>query len=146
MADKALVYRVSFDGLDKQVDAIGKVDRELSNLSATVKDQRKSLEILEKTNQKNTQVYADLTNELGKNIVQQRNLTKEKGDLIRQTQNEAKVNNENEGSIVSLRAQLSTLTKTYNNLTKAERESAKGQDVQKQAKALSDELKSLEAQ
>lgn len=142
--DKALVYRVSFDGLDKQIDAIGKVDRELSNLTATVKDQRKSLEILEKKNQKNTQVYADLTNELGKNIVQQRNLTKQKGDLIRETQNEAKVNQENEGSIVSLRAQLSNLTKEYNNLTKAERESARGQDVQKQAKALSDKLKSLE--
>lgn len=145
MADKALVYRVSFDGLDKQIDAIGKVDRELSNLTATVKKDRAELEMLERTNQKNTQRYADLTNELGKNIVQQRNLTKQKGDLIRETQNEAKVNQENEGSIVSLRAQLSNLTKEYNNLSKAERESAKGKDVQNQAKAISDELKKLES-
>ena len=145
MAEKSLVYRINFDGLEAQAAAIGKVDNELTNLNQTIKRNRADLVNQTELNMQNTQAYADLTEELGKNIVQQRNLTKTKGDLIRETQNEAKVLKENEGSIVSLRAQLSNLTKEYNNLTKAERESAKGKDVQNQAKAISDELKKLES-
>jgi hypothetical protein len=145
MAEKSLVYRINFDGLEAQAAAIGKVDNELTNLNQTIKKNRADLVNYTELNMQNTQAYADLTEELGQNIVQQRNLTKAKGDLIRETQNEAKVLKENEGSIVSLRAQLSNLTKEYNNLTKAERESAKGKDVQNQAKAISDELKKLES-
>jgi hypothetical protein len=145
MAEKSLVYRINFDGLEAQAAAIGKVDNELTTLNQTIKKNRADLVNYTELNMQNTQAYADLTAKLGENIVQQRNLTKAKGDLIRETQNEAKVLNENEGSIVSLRAQLSNLTKEYNNLTKAERESAKGKDVQNQAKAISDELKKLES-
>jgi hypothetical protein len=145
MAEKSLVYRINFDGLEAQAAAIGKVDNELTTLNQTIKRNRADLVNYTELNMQNTQAYADLTEELGQNIVQQRNLTKAKGDLIRETQNEAKVLKENEGSIVSLRAQLSNLTKEYNNLTRAERESAKGKDVQNQAKAISDELKKLES-
>ena len=145
MAEKTLVYRINFDGLEAQAAAIGKVDSELTALNQTIKGQRDELSKQRAANEQNTQAYADLTAKLGENVVQQRNLSKAKGDLIRETQNEAKVLKENEGSIVSLRAQLSNLTKEYNNLTKAERESAKGQDVQNQAKAISDELKKLES-
>jgi hypothetical protein len=145
MAEKTLVYRINFDGLEAQAAAIGKVDGELTALNQTIKDQRSGIKQLQELNQQGTQAYADLSAKLGENIVQQRATTKAKGDLIRETQNEAKVLKENEGSIVSLRAQLSNLTKEYNNLTKAERESAKGKDVQNQAKAISDELKKLES-
>jgi hypothetical protein len=145
MAEKSLVYRINFDGLEAQAAAIGKVDNELTTLNQTIKKNRADLVNYTELNMQNTQAYADLTAKLGENIVQQRNLTKTKGDLIRETQNEAKVLKENEGSIVSLRAQLSNLTKEYNNLTRAERESAKGKDVQNQAKAISDELKKLES-
>ena len=145
MAEKTLVYRINFDGLEAQAAAIGKVDNELTTLNQTIKKNRADLVNLTELNDQGTAKYRDLTDELGRNIVQQRNLTKTKGDLIRETQNEAKVLKENEGSIVSLRAQLSNLTKEYNNLTRAERESAKGKDVQNQAKAISDELKKLES-
>lgn len=145
MAEKSLVYRINFDGLEAQAAAIGKVDNELTTLNQTIKKNRADLVNYTELNMQNTAAYRDLTEKLGENIVQQRNLTKTKGDLIRETQNEAKVLKENEGSIVSLRAQLSNLTKEYNNLTRAERESAKGKDVQNQAKAISDELKKLES-
>jgi len=145
MAEKTLVYRINFDGLEAQAAAIGKVDNELTTLNQTIKKNRADLVNYTELNMQNTAAYRDLTEKLGENIVQQRNLTKQKGDLIRETQNEAKVLKENEGSIVSLRAQLSNLTKEYNNLTRAERESAKGKDVQNQAKAISDELKKLES-
>jgi hypothetical protein len=145
MAEKSLVYRINFDGLEAQAAAIGKVDGQLTALNQTVKEQREELSKQRAANEQNTQAYADLTAKLGENIVQQRSLSKAKSDLIRETQNEAKVLKENEGSIVSLRAQLSNLTKEYNNLTRAERESAKGKDVQNQAKAISDELKKLES-
>ena len=145
MAEKTLVYRINFDGLEAQAAAIGKVDGELTALNQTIRDQRSGIKQLQELNQQGTQAYAYLSAKLGENIVQQRATTKAKSDLIRETQNEAKVLKENEGSIVSLRAQLSNLTKEYNNLTRAERESAKGKDVQNQAKAISDELKKLES-
>lgn len=144
MAEKTLVYRINFDGLEAQAAAIGKVDGELTALNQTIKDQRSGIKQLQELNQQGTQAYADLSEKLGKNIVQQRATTKAKSDLIRETQNEAKVLKENEGSIVSLRAQLSLLTKEYNNLTKAERENTKGNDLQIKARAISDELKKLE--
>jgi hypothetical protein len=144
MAEKTLVYRINFDGLEAQAAAIGKVDGELTALNQTIKDQRSGIKQLQELNQQGTQAYADLSAELGKNITQQRATSKAKSDLIRETQNEAKVLKENEGSIVSLRAQLSLLTKEYNNLTKAERENTKGNDLQIKARAISDELKKLE--
>ena len=145
MAEKTLVYRINFDGLEAQAAAIGKVDGQLTALNQTLSEQREGLKRLQAANQQGTQDYVDQTDKIGKNILEQRALSKAKSDLIRETLNESKVLKENEGSIVSLRAQLSNLTKEYNNLTKAERESAKGKDVQNQAKAISDELKKLES-
>lgn len=50
----------------------------------------------------------------------------------------------NEGSIIQLRESVKTLNQSYINLTKAERESAKGIDLQKKIRAQTDELKNLE--
>ena len=52
----------------------------------------------------------------------------------------------NSGSIVQLRESVKTLNQSYINLTKAERDSAKGKDLQKKIRAQTDELKKLEGQ
>ena len=145
MAEKQLVYRISFEGLDAQAAAIGQLDTELSSLNQTVKKQRDDLKLLTQLNQKDTEAYKQLSNELGKNVIQQRQLSQQKSQVIRDTQNEIKSNKEASGSINQLRAQLSLATKEYNALSKAERENINvGGSLQKSIKATSDQLKNLE--
>lgn len=139
-----LIYRIKFEGLDAQAQAIGQLDGEISQLNATVRAQREAQKLLSQANKEGSDQYKELEQSIGQNLVASRNLAKQKSDLIRETQNEAAANQKSEGSIVSLRAQLAILTKEYNNLSKAERDAGKGKDIQNQARAISDELKNLE--
>lgn len=64
--------------------------------------------------------------------------------LNKQIENERKEQSELEGSLVSLRARLSNLTSAYDNLSRAERESAKGKELQTKINAVINELKEAE--
>ena len=67
----------------------------------------------------------------------------------KELQNNLKVekanNEEREGSMVSLRAQLSNLTKEYDNLSKAQREGAKGKELAASINNITTEIKEAEA-
>lgn len=65
-------------------------------------------------------------------------------ELSRQVQNNIKDQRSLEGSLVSLRAQLSNATKEYDNLSRAEREGAKGRELKKHINEITDELKGAE--
>ena len=62
----------------------------------------------------------------------------------KEVQNNIKQQQSAEGSLKSLRAQLSNLTKQYDELSKAEREGAFGKDLQKQINDITNELKGAE--
>lgn len=64
--------------------------------------------------------------------------------LNKQIQNERKEQTELEGSLVRLRAELSNLTASYDRLSRAERNSAKGKEMQDKINAITDELKEAE--
>lgn len=64
--------------------------------------------------------------------------------LEKEIKNNIKTEQEHEGSLVSLRASLSNLTKEYDNLSRAEREGAKGKEFQDKINAVTDELKEAE--
>lgn len=64
--------------------------------------------------------------------------------LNKQIQNERKEQMELEGSLVRLRAELSNLTASYDRLSRAERNSAKGKEMQDKINAITDELKEAE--
>ena len=64
--------------------------------------------------------------------------------LSKQIQNERKEQTELEGSLVRLRAELSNLTASYDRLSRAERNSAKGKEIQDKINAITDELKEAE--
>lgn len=64
--------------------------------------------------------------------------------LNKQIQNERKEQMELEGSLVRLRAELSNLTASYDRLSRAERNSAKGKEIQDKINAITDELKEAE--
>ena len=65
-------------------------------------------------------------------------------ELSKEVQNNIKVEKEQEGSLKSLRAELSNATKKYDAMSKAEREGAKGQELKKHINEIADELKEAE--
>lgn len=66
--------------------------------------------------------------------------------LQKEIQNNVRTENEQEGSLKQLRAQLSNATKAFDELSRAERESAKGQEMAKHINKITDELKLAEEQ
>ena len=64
--------------------------------------------------------------------------------LQKEIQNNVRTENEQEGSLKQLRAQLSNATKAYDEMSRAERESSKGQEMQEQIQDLIEELKEAE--
>lgn len=64
--------------------------------------------------------------------------------LKKELQNNVRQEQEMEGSLKQLRAQLSNATKAFDEMSKVERESAKGRELQNHIKELSDEIKEAE--
>lgn len=64
--------------------------------------------------------------------------------LQKEIQNNVRTENEQEGSLKQLRAQLSNATKKYDEMAKAEREGAKGQDLAKHINEITEKLKLAE--
>lgn len=64
--------------------------------------------------------------------------------LQKEIQNNVRTENEQEGSLKQLRAQLSNATKAYDEMSRAEREGAKGQEMQEHIQDLIEELKEAE--
>lgn len=64
--------------------------------------------------------------------------------LQKEIQNNVRTENEQEGSLKQLRAQLSNATKAYDEMSRAERESSKGQEMQEHIQDLIEELKDAE--
>lgn len=64
--------------------------------------------------------------------------------LQKEIQNNVREEQQQEGSLKSLRAQLSNATKAYDELSRAERNGAKGQELQKHIKEITRELKLAE--
>ena len=65
-------------------------------------------------------------------------------ELRKEVQNNIKTEKELQGSLTQLRAALSNLTAQYDKLSQAERENAKGQQLQKRIKAITEQLKGAE--
>jgi myosin heavy subunit len=64
--------------------------------------------------------------------------------LQKEIQNNVRTENEQEGSLKQLRAQLSNATKAYDEMSRAERDSSKGQEMQEHIQDLIEELKEAE--
>lgn len=74
----------------------------------------------------------------------QKQYSAEVRDLSKEIQNSINKTKEQEGSLKSLRAELSNTTKEYDSLSRAEREGAKGKELQDKINRITDELKEAE--
>lgn len=73
-------------------------------------------------------------------------MSREVQELSKEIQNNIKMDTEQKGSLRALRAELSNLTKEYDSLSEAERNSAQGMELQNKIQSLMGEIKGSEEQ
>lgn len=106
-----------------------------------VKDAEKELKIQRKEGKVSAEEYSKQMALLNQ---QQRATSAAYRSLTKEVQNNIKVEKQKEGSLASLRAQLSNTTKAFDNLSRAERNSATGRDLQAKINGLTTEIKNAE--
>lgn len=132
--DHILNIQVSYD---KAVEGIKAYRGQIMQLKAREKELAQELE----DGQISQQEY-DKELEIG--IVAQKNYKDEIRALQKEIQNNIRQQEQQEGSLKQLRAELSNATKAYDELSAAERNGAKGQELQKHIKDITAELKGAE--
>lgn len=131
---RILDIKVKYKDAIQSIASYKKKIDELKAAEAELKEQKKAGAITDEEYQKQMVATDSVITQYKDNI---RVLRKELQNNLRQEQ-------ENEGSLKSLRAQLSNATKAYDELSKAEREGAKGQALQKHINDITEELKLAE--
>lgn len=130
IVDIQVKYQEAVDAMGKYRAAINEAREQLKSLKQDLKDGKITQEDY------NRQSEASRT------------FMKQQGDAIntlsRQVQNQIKVQHENEGSLKQLRAELSNATASYDAMSRAERDSAKGQELKNHIVQISNELKNAE--
>ena len=112
--------------------------RGIQQLNAAIEQNTNDLKQMAAEGQKGSKGYAVLEQ-------QTKALKKEKQDLSRAVQNEIKQQTSLDGSLRSLRAELSNLTQQYDKLSRAERENVNvGGKLQKQINQVTNEIKRAE--
>ena len=110
----------------------------LASLNSQIEQNTKELNSMAKAGEKGTKAYADLEQET-------KSLKTQKRDLSQMVQNEIKQQTTLDGSLRSLRAELSNLTKRYDALSKAERENVDvGVKLKNQINQVTNEIKRAE--
>ena len=131
---RILDIKVKYKDAIQSITSYKKKIDELKAAEADLKEQKKAGAITDEEYQKQMVATDSVITQYKDNI---RVLRKELQNNLRQEQ-------ENEGSLKSLRAQLSNATKAYDELSKAEREGANGQKMQEHIQDLIEELKEAE--
>ncbi len=85
--------------------------------------------------------YATTITAIGEQVKDYKGTVRE---LSKEVQNNIKTEKEQEGSLRSLRAQLSNATKAYDSLSEAERKGAKGQELKRHINEITDKLRGAE--
>ena len=110
----------------------------LKDLNAQIDANKTRMKELAAANQKGSAEYAKLEQ-------QTKALSQTKQYLSKETQNEIKLEYEEEGSLRKLRAELSKATQEFDKLSRAERENgARGKELKAQINSLTNEIKAAE--
>lgn len=131
---RILDIKVKYKDAIQSIASYKKKIDELKAAEAELKEQKKAGAITDEEYQKQMVATDSVITQYKDNI---RVLRKELQNNLRQEQ-------ENEGSLKSLRAELSNATKAYDEMSRAERDSSKGQEMQEHIQDLIEELKEAE--
>lgn len=137
MTDKDVILNIKTN-FAENIDQLAKLQKELDDLkvaelqlNAAVKSGTKTREEADK--------------ELEALAAQVRNVKNEQREYRREIDNEIKKHQEAEGSIKQMRLELAAMRKEYEEMSKAERQSASGDELLTKIQSTTDELKKLEA-
>lgn len=129
----------------------GAAIKRIADLSRLIDDNKKHVKELQKAIKEldtTSDDYAEQVQAIGEEIAATNAQTSEykrtMGDLNRVVANTVRENMNNEGSLKSLRAELSRLTNEYDSLGKAQREGLEGQELKNRISVVTDELKEQE--
>lgn len=132
-ASTVLEFKVDYD---KAYNDIAELNIKLDEQKQKVKDLNE-----EYKDQGKTREYYK---ELAKIKEQTKDYNDQLKSLTKSIENEKKANDLKQGSLVSLRAQLSNLTKAYDQLSETERKEGEGKELQKKISEVYNELKRAE--
>lgn len=134
--------------VEAAIKSMAELTEELEKSKAAEKNLRDQLDKLKENEKENADAIRAKKEEIIKVKEEQKSYAAQIREISTTVQNEMKVereaNQNREGSIKQLRAELSNLTKQYDGLSKAEREGAKGSDLKKHINELTDEIKTAE--
>lgn len=123
----------------------------IANLNVAIEKQRqyqkelqKQIKELSETEGENSDAVIELQNAYVLSQQKVKDYQSQVQGLSRTVQNQLKIDRENMGSMTQLRAQLSNLTKAYDELSQEEREAAKGQELKDKINEITDALKNTE--
>lgn len=138
MADTKDVILNIKTNFSENIDQLARLQKELDDLKVA----ELQLNAAVKTGTK-TREEAD--KELEALAAQVRNVKNEQREYRKEIDNEIKKHQEAEGSIKQMRLELTAMRKEYEEMSKAERNSAKGDELLTKIQSTTDELKKLEA-
>lgn len=124
---------------DKAVTAIAEYNRLIDEQKQYQKD-------LAEQYKKGEISQSDYYKAMAKSKEETKVYTRQVQELSKEVQNNIKADTEKKGSLRALRAELSNVTKAYDSLSKEERQTARGLELQGKIQDLSNELKNTEAQ
>ena len=126
--------------LEIKVDSAQAVQA-IADYSAKIELLKQRESELKKEIAKSGDITGEQANKLAQLGEQRKAYTRLMQESSKEVQNNIKASKSQEGSLKSLRAELSNLTKQYDELGRAERESAEGKDLQAKINAITGELK-----
>ena len=139
--EKILQIRVN---TDDAVKTMAELNKELQSLKDHEKDLQKEIKELSKDEQANADVLREKRQELVATKEAEKDYSNQISQVSSSIQNELKLEREEAGSLKALRAELSNATKQYDSLSRAEREGAKGKEIQAHINEVTNELKKAE--
>lgn len=139
--EKILEIKVDVGDAIKGIDSLNRAVEQQKKIQQELKQQIKDLEAAEDDN-------TDAINEAREAYILSQQKVKDYNSQIqglsKSVQNQLKIDRENIGSMQQLRAQLSNLTKAYDELSAEEREAAEGRELKDKINQVTDALKNSE--
>ena len=140
---KTAIISINIDN-GAAIKRIADLSRAIDTNKKHVKDLQKTLKELDETSEDYAAQVEAITEEIAATNAQTTEYKRTMSDLNRVVANTVRENMNNEGSLKSLRAELSRLTDEYDSLGKAQREGLEGKELQSRISAITDEIKGSE--
>lgn len=143
MDNKTSIIKINIDN-GAAIKRVADLSRQIEQNKQHVKDLRKAIKELDDTSDNYAEQVQEINEEIAATNAQTTEYKRTVSDLNRVLANSVRESINNEGSLKSLRAELSRLTNEYDSLGKAQREGLEGKELQERISAITDEINGSE--